>query len=227
MKKPAFTMLELIMVIVVLGILAALAIPRMDRDIRQEAGDNILSAIRYTQHMALIDNVTNTSNPRWQQAFWRFGFEGCSDDGMFYYVAADKDMGGNIDANEAAIDPKNGLRIMGLNNKPCESSIEEQIGASPDIFITKNHSIRDGGITFTNCGNGSGKYIGFDHMGRPHRGFADNASGVGGSIKPDYASVITTDCVITLDFNDASFDDMKIQISKETGYAFIIGQEDS
>jgi len=58
-NKSAFTMIELILVIVVLGILAALAMPRVDRDSRQEAADNILSAIRYTQHLALMDNKTN------------------------------------------------------------------------------------------------------------------------------------------------------------------------
>lgn len=59
MKHPAFTMIELVFVIVVLGILSALAMPRIDRDLRQEAKDNILSSIRYTQHLALIDEKTN------------------------------------------------------------------------------------------------------------------------------------------------------------------------
>ena len=63
----AFTMLELVFVIVVLGILAALALPRMDRDLRQEAKDNILSAIRYTQHLALMDNKTNPLDANWQR----------------------------------------------------------------------------------------------------------------------------------------------------------------
>jgi len=49
MKHSAFTMIELVLVIVVLGILAALAMPRLERDLRQEAKDNLLSAIRYTQ----------------------------------------------------------------------------------------------------------------------------------------------------------------------------------
>ena len=227
MKKPAFTMIELVMVIVVLGILAALALPRMDRDIRQEAADNILSAIRYTQHMALIDNVTNPSNANWQQAFWRFGIEGCSDDGIFYYVASDKSTEGNIDAGEEARDPINGLQMMGLNAKNCESDISEQTDASPSIFLTHKYGIKDGSITFTDCGNSTGKYIGFDQLGRPHRGFVQGSGGGGGSTAADYASVITTDCIITLDFDNASFGDMNITVEKETGYAYISNQKAS
>lgn len=227
LKRPGFTMLELVMVIVVLGILAALAIPRMDRDIRQEAADDVLSAIRYSQHMALTDNVVDPSNAQWQQAFWRFGIEGCSDDGIFYYVGSDKNTEGNIDAGEEMLDPANGLRMMGLNNKPCEADISEQTNASPIIFLTKRFGIKDSGITFTNCGSGSGKYIGFDHMGRPHRGFVQSSSGTGGSTVPNYASVITTDCVVTLDFNDPSLNDINITIEKETGYAYISNQKAS
>ncbi len=70
MKKPAFTMLELVFVIVVLGILAALAMPRLDRDLRQEAKDNILSAIRYTQHLALTDDKT-VPGTAWQANLWK------------------------------------------------------------------------------------------------------------------------------------------------------------
>jgi prepilin-type N-terminal cleavage/methylation domain-containing protein len=71
MKRSAFTMIELVMVIVVLGILAALAIPRLDSDIRQRSGDNILSAIRFTQQMALMDDVTDPRHSDWQRTFWR------------------------------------------------------------------------------------------------------------------------------------------------------------
>ena len=73
-KKEAFTMLELVFVIVVLGILAALALPRIDRDLRQEAGDNILSAIRYTQHLALNDDKINPSINDWQKSLWQVRF---------------------------------------------------------------------------------------------------------------------------------------------------------
>ena len=60
-QSKAFTMIELVFVIVVIGILAALALPRIERDLRQEAADNILAAIRYTQHLALNDNKTDPS----------------------------------------------------------------------------------------------------------------------------------------------------------------------
>ena len=75
MNRNAFTMLELVMVIVVLGILASLAMPRMDRDTRQEAETNILSALRFTQNLALTDNKTDPSDPTWQKELWKLHFE--------------------------------------------------------------------------------------------------------------------------------------------------------
>lgn len=220
LKKPAFTMIELVMVIVVLGILAVLAMPRLDRDLRQEAGDNILSAIRYTQHMALMDDVTNPNDNEWQKAFWRFGFEGCSDNGIFYYIGSDKDTEGNIDAGEEAIDPANGLSMMGLNNQPCETDISGQTNASPNIFITKKHSISDGNVAWSGGCTGASDYIGFDHLGRPHRGYT-------GSMTPDYSSIILNDCNLTLTFDASGISPLVITIEKQTGHAFIVGQPDS
>ena len=54
--KKAFTMLELVFVIVVVGILAAILIPRTERSPVQECAVDLLSQIRYTQHLAIIDD---------------------------------------------------------------------------------------------------------------------------------------------------------------------------
>ena len=220
MKKSAFTMIELVFVIVVLGILAALAMPRIDRDTRQEAADNILSAIRYTQHMALLDDVTNPKNNEWQKAFWRFGFQKCSDNGIFYYVAADKNTEGNIDAGEELVDPANGLPMIGLNGADCEKDLTGQTNASPNIFITKKYSIEDGDITWGNGCTGAVNYFGFDRLGRPHRGYT-------GSTTPDYSSVLTSDCNLTLTFQQAGVDPLVFIIEKETGYVSIVDQNAS
>ena len=125
MKKSAFTMIELVMVIVVLGILAALALPRMDRDLRQEAKDNILSAIRYTQHLALIDDKTNPFDNTWQAKLWNITF---ASDSSSYTISSD---------NILAVDPLNGKLINGSN---------------PNTLIGKKYSVSD--ITLTGgCAN--------------------------------------------------------------------------
>ena len=57
MKKNAFTILELVFTIIVIGILASAVIPRMDRDNLFEMSEQVLSHIQYTQHLALTHNV--------------------------------------------------------------------------------------------------------------------------------------------------------------------------
>jgi len=225
-EHRAFTMLELIITIVVIAILASLAMPRMKRDIRQEAADNIISALRFTQHMALMDNVTDNISrgvgyrKKWQRKFWRFGKEGCSDGGIFYYVASDRDRGGNIDVNdgEAAIDPSNKKVMMGQNGKPCAYDLSEQVfgngiaEASPHIFLTKNYGIKENDAKMFRQCQGTSKSIGFDYLGRPHRGFEH-------STKPDYSSLMESDCNLTFEFEDGS-KDLIITIEKETGHIY-------
>lgn len=129
MKKQAFTMIELVLVIVVLGILAALAMPRLDRDLRQEAKDNILSAIRYTQHLAMIDDKT-VPGTAWQANLWKISFQA---DGSSYTISS----GGNV-----ALDPIDGKAMD---------------GTSPNTLIGKKYSVDgvSGGCTtvgFDNLG---------------------------------------------------------------------------
>jgi len=220
-KHQAFTMIELIMAIVVISILSALAMPRLERDLRQEAADNIIAALRFTQHMALMDNVTDnisTKKLMWHRRFWRFGKEGCSDEGIFYYVGSDRDAGGNIDVSrgEAAVDPSNGKVMMGQNLKPCEDNLEEQsftIGsASPHIFLTKNYGIKENDSKMFGQCEGSTKSIGFDYLGRPHRKFEESKN-------PDYSTLLEDDCNLTFTFEDGS-KDLVITIEKETGHVY-------
>lgn len=74
LKKNAFTMLEFVFVIVVAGILAAALIPRMDRDTLYEASEQLLRDIRYTQHMAMMDNVYRDNVQNWFYERWKIDF---------------------------------------------------------------------------------------------------------------------------------------------------------
>ena len=70
MKKSAFTMMELIFVIIVIGILSAVLIPRFGQDKLSQAANQLISHIRYTQHLALLDDEYNASNANWYQNRW-------------------------------------------------------------------------------------------------------------------------------------------------------------
>ncbi len=185
-QKSAFSMLELVMVIVVLGILATFAIPRMNNDLRQEAADNILSAIRYTQHLALVDDKTDPFDATWQSKLWNISF---ATDGDNYTVASD---------TAFAIDPSNGKLMDGLST------------GSPSVRLLKKYGID----TISGCGN----LIAFDRLGRPFTAVIGATN--------DYANYMTADCNIT--FTSPAFDsDIIIEIKRETGYAFISGQDNS
>jgi len=210
--KNGFTMIELVMVVVVLGIIAALAIPRMQRDLKQEAADTILSDIRYAQHMAINDYRENPEKDKWQRSFWQVKIERCADDtGLFIMVGADKDYQGDINKVEAATDPSNG-KPMFWANSDCSDGGDGTV--SENIFLTKKFGVKDIDVS----GGCSGQHIGFDHLGRPHVSFS-------GSDNPDYSSYMANACDMTFALKtDTNF---TIRILPETGYAYIVDQNAS
>ena len=209
-------MIELVLVIVVLGILASLAMPRLDRDLEQEAADNILSAIRYTQHLALIDNKQKFDNPKWQRRFWRIYFGTCTDIGKFYAIGSDDDMTGSTNARitraEATIDPSNSKPIWATDAGACLNN-----DVSENVFIEKKYDV----TTIAPTGGCSNSYIAFDHLGRPY------ASNFTNSFSPNNAGYMTEDCKFTFSSSNNTFSPFSIIIKKETGYAYIEDQDDS
>ena len=203
--SKAFTMIELVFVIVVLGILAALALPRMDRDLRQEAKDNILAAVRYTQHLALNDNKTDPSDTEWQKELWqiRFSTSEVTNLSFFYTVSSDVDQDGSVDKNETAIDPANGKYLYNLGGDTDIDADE-----SPNIFIGKRY-----GINNIDFGGGCNEvqHVGFDQFGRPHTELGDASN--------NYSQYMTADCTIEFSFADASITPLTVTIATETGYA--------
>ncbi len=196
-------MIEVIIAITLLSILALYAIPRLDRGYRQEAKDNLLSAIRYTQHLALTDNKTNPFDLIWQKRLWkiRFSTSNISNRAFFYTISSDINANGSISKNETALDPANG-KYMYNNN--ADSTIHED--ESQNIFIGKKYGITD--MTFT--GGCISQHIAFDQIGRPHNSI--------GTATNNYSKYMTSDCTITIKFSKKKITPLIITIEKETGY---------
>jgi len=214
-QTKAFTMLELVFVIVVLGILAALALPRMDRDLRQEAADNVLSAIRYTQHLALNDDKTDPFDGNWQKELWQIKFSTTtSTNYVFYTIGSDADhSGGNNGSfakDETAIDPSNGKYFYHLNTEPHLKN-----GESPNLLIGKKYGVSN----VTPSGGCSGQQVAFDHFGRLYTGV--------GTMTNKYENYISVECNLTFSFTGGSPESFSIIIKEETGYAYIDDQDDS
>lgn len=234
-NRNAFTMIELVFAIVVIGILASLAMPRIERDLISEASTNILSDIRYTQHMALMENkqqAMRANANRWQQRWWKIMFDTCTqaNNTRFYMIGSDDNANGNgvFARNEAANDPTNGLPMFWTNGTNCDNGGDGTV--SDRIFITDKYGITN--VTFKDVapiGRGrsctGASHIGFDYLGRPHQGF-------GASTIPDYRSYLSQDCDITFTMStdadgDGANDTFTIRITAETGYAFILNQPNS
>ena len=217
-KKSAFSMVELVFVIVILGILASLAMGRMERDIKQEASSTILSHIRLAQQLALNDNK-HRSNLNWQRAYWQFGFRACGTS-VAYRVGSDTNLGGNgvngIGMTESAIDPIDGKY---LRTTSCSENASNE---SSSVLITKKYGILNSGVV--QSGGCPSRSISFDYLGRPHTNATYNS--------PDFGHILKTDCKFTFTMQTdqdsiAGNDTFSIVIRAETGHAFIVGQENS
>ena len=216
-------MLELVFVIVVAGILAAAIVPRFDRNNLEEAADQVISHIRYTQHLAMVDEKFDTNDSKWFKGRWQIRFfkkAYASSDGTAkwaYAIFNDKpNSAGNFDGNpnattgEVAIDPLNhtllsgGFTIYYSNPKTNKKSA-----------IGETYGIKK--VKFTNCGSTATR-IAFDYMGRPMIG---NLKSLSQSYKMN--RLLKTQCKIALcKTNPCSENNITIAIEPETGYAHIL-----
>jgi len=213
--KEAFTLIEMVVVVVIIGILSSIASHRVSKDGFYEAQNDIIDSIRYTQSLALRDDKQSYYNPKWQRKYWRIIFSTCSGGGKYYMIGSDDDNSGAgngyFEMSEAAIDPVEGKPMWWYNAARCDSPTSNRV--SSRIFLTKRYGITDiqtsGGCV---ANDGKTGHLGFDHMGRPHYGF-------GLSKEPNYHSYIKTPCIIRFGFDNG--ESFSIVVEPESGYAHI------
>ncbi len=204
--KKAFTMMELIFVIIVIGILAAVAIPRTGSNKLQEAATQVLSHIRYTQHLAMVDDKFDSNDPTWYEKRWQIRFPHVTIAGVdtyYYEVFRDENKAGNSNIEEEAIDPLTKKTIG--DGQAAVASIAD--GALTNL--TKGFGVVT--VDGTCVIGGAYRTVAFDFVGRP---YLDVYTGVFSNPVPSLNG-----CTIRLNDTQQS---ITIRVHPETGYACIL-----
>ena len=226
--KKAFTMIELIMIIVVVGILSVIIIPRIDRNTLLEATNQIVSHIRYTQHLAMMDNKYNPKDPNWYKKRWMIEFTAnshsinnndCQGNCLAYQIYSDTTTSGNLNSsNEVAKDPNNPNRYLSAGWSGMSNP--DKAKRNPNLNIEKKYGIKE--ISFSkNCGGGTknnnrNKSISFDEVGRPMQKVATTGNYNTITYEESMQRYLNDNCTITL--SDGTDKRAIITVHAETGY---------
>ncbi|WP_373005329.1 Tfp pilus assembly protein FimT/FimU [Sulfurimonas sp.] len=212
--KKAFTMLELVFVLVVIGILAAVMIPQMQSTKLREAAIQLVSHIRYTQHLAMVDDKFDSNDTNWYKSRWQiiFGKNNRTGGELAYSIYSDSpNYGGSASQGEIAIDPADMSKILSGGSSAFDmtnekANIKLNLGISYDID-TETSDLMKGGC--------AGQVrLTFDHLGRPIQGTIN-----GFTKSYEVNKLIQTRCDIVLTSPEGN---VTIAIEPETGYAHIL-----
>ncbi len=232
--KKAFTTIEVIVVIVIIGILSAIALTNQQNNNMALAAHQVLNHIRYTQHLAISQHKFDpkdivfmktpgnsaANKGKYYRGWWQIRFQVISPtnaaNGLIgYSVYSDFDRQGGIDVKNVlnpAINPSDGrwLRLF-----------DDCSGCSDDVFLDRKYQITN--ITFSdNCQDVGFRAsslqstvgtIVFDEKGIPYFGIANNNQ------NNPYQYKLTTTCNITLTGSGGGT--ATIAVEPETGYAKI------
>lgn len=118
--KQAFTMIELIIVIVVIGILAAVMIPKTDTEPARDAANQLSRHIQYAQHLSMVDDAYDATDGSWPDNRW-----GVIISGTKYSVQTGA---GRYAKNPLTKEALNGSSITDLGDKFAVTSITSSCG---------------------------------------------------------------------------------------------------
>lgn len=197
--KKAFTLIELVLVIVIVGILSTQISPNFNRDGLQEAANQIVSHIRYTQHLAMMDNKFDPRVQNWFRKRWQLLFDNPSGSIWGYSIYSESGNNAIMNANEIAKNPLGSGKML----TAFSTTVADY---TKNLLISDAYDITN--VTLT----GTGTSIVFDTLGRP---FDGNTS----LYTSPTMGLQTTDRNITLRNSDG--DTKIITIAAETGYAYI------
>lgn len=227
MKKSAFTMLELVFVIVAIGILSAVFIPKFGQNKLSEAANQVISHIRYTQHLALMDDKFDPTSEFWYRQRWQIFFSGANATQSYMIFSDSPSNVGAYDGNpgadvaytdvEVARNPLNKSNyLIGTAYSSFANSDTSRL--SEDLDLEKKYGIVE--IKVTGGTTSTAKRIAFDHLGRPYKGavngFTSSADGL--ATTQIYVKLCREETCKGSDKTANTEKEAVIVIDQETGY---------
>ncbi len=245
----AFTLIELVFVIVIIGILSTQISPSFEVNTLTEAANQLVLHIRYTQHLAMSDNKFDAKKPTWFKERWQIQFKQSIYDNQIdknsidiwaYTIYSDsfnRDANPNI-SDTIASEPLNPVvkRVNGSykQGKYLSGGFKGIIngdhnGRNKKLALQETYGIQT--VQFTSsCSYYGSRRIIFDAIGRPYYNYKkDSASMASNPYKN--MMLLKSQCTISLckklnasmkcDFTDKN-SYINIAIEPETGYTHIL-----
>jgi hypothetical protein len=217
MSKRAFTLLELIIIIIIISILSFSVIQKTDNRGLYYAANQVLFHIRYTQHLALIDNVFDPNDPDWFKKRWQIQFHSTVSGYNLtwtYSVYKDTSLSGNENSKkELAKNPMNRDKLLSGGFYSYTADDED---FTKSMVLGNSFGIKD--ILFEGeCGKYRSKRLAFNYDGAPYYGNLLN-------VDDQYEKRMTEVCKIHICLEDCETTDKKviIAVEPETGFAHIL-----
>ena len=215
--KHAFTMLELVFVIVLIGIISVLAIPRFDDNNLRQAADQLVGHIRYTQHLAMMDDKFDAGDIDWYKRRWQIVFsstDNFANNRPSYSIYRNLDADPAVDREEIARNPLNNERYMtggvtGYVNLDIRD-LSKFVGTQ-EMNLGEEYGVESVNLS-SSCSTGT--KIGFDYLGRPLRGPLRTSVA-----SYDINKIMTQSCDINITIAPQT---ITIRIEPETGYTHIL-----
>jgi prepilin-type N-terminal cleavage/methylation domain-containing protein len=232
--KKAMTLIELVLVIAIVGILSAVIAPSFQRDSLQEAANQVISHIRYTQHLAMIDNKFNPQDSTWFKDRWQIQFVKAVDgEDVWAYTIYSDTLNHNKNPNigdTIASDPLNPVRKSAtgsyLSGLFLSGGFNGTIGLTHNgrnksMALQETFGIQD--VVFSNsCSYYNSKRILFDTLGRPYYNYKGDSVSTSANPYKDMR-ILRAQCTISLCLNNpCDSEKIDIAIEPETGYTHIL-----
>ena len=228
--KKAFTMLELVFVIVIVGILSVMIAPNFQGNNLRQAADQVVSHIRYTQHLAMMDNKFDTNDTDWYRERWQIFFSLTYNSTISYSIFSDKNQDGNPSHSltgykEVARNPLDSSKYL------IGTSYSSFFGGTKPEKVSSNLDIKSeygvlNIVLSSECRLSGSTRIAFDNIGRPLRGTFHGVSWNSSyptSTNINNSKLISDTCKIVLcNTTDCLDENVTIAIEPETGYTHIL-----